>query len=193
MELLETIKKNELVFIRDNEVFTDSLKIAEVFQKGHDKVLRDIRNLKCSDEFRLTNFGESTYRNKQGRIMPSFIMTFDGFAMLAMGYTGEKAMQFKEMYIAEFNRTRKILESQKITLVSHEQKQIQEAVRSRIYNLYPTISDNARKKYFFRLYQELKKRYNVKSFRDILRIDFKDAISFIEYWDSPKLEGGGEY
>lgn len=117
----ESVKRN-LVFIEGNNVFTDSLTIAEVFQKGHDKVLRDIRNLKCSVEFRQANYGESSYKNKQGRIMPSFIMTFDGFAMLAMGYTGEKAMQFKEMYIAEFNRTRHMLESHKVTLLSHEQK-----------------------------------------------------------------------
>lgn len=188
-DVVESVKSSELVFIENNKVFTDSLKIAEVFQKGHDKVLRDIRNLKCSEEFRLANFGESTYQNKQGRLMPSYIMTFDGFAMLAMGYTGEKAMQFKEMYIAEFNRTRKILESQKITLLSHEQKQIQDAVRTRIHHLYPKISDSARRKYFAKLYQELKRKYSVSSFRDICRIDYQDAMSFIEDWGSPKLEG----
>lgn len=189
-QIVESVEKSGLVFIENNKIFTDSLTIAEVFQKGHDKVLRDIRGLKCSEEFRLVNYGESTYRNKQGRIMPSFIMTFDGFAMLAMGYTGEKAMKFKEMYIAEFNRTREILESQKITLHSREQKQIQDAVRTTIYNLYPTITDNGRRKYFARLYGKLKEKFGVNSFRDIRRSDFDNAITFIEEWDAPKLESG---
>nr|WP_254068475.1 Rha family transcriptional regulator [Brevibacillus sp. 7WMA2] len=35
---------NQLVFIQNNQVFTDSLKIAEVFRKSHDNVMRDIRN-----------------------------------------------------------------------------------------------------------------------------------------------------
>ena len=37
-------------------------------------------------------------------IDPGFYISKDGFTILAMGYTGEKAMKFKEIYIAEFNR-----------------------------------------------------------------------------------------
>ncbi|UZM97379.1 Rha family transcriptional regulator [Lysinibacillus sp. MHQ-1] len=56
-----------IVFVNDNKAFTDSRIIAKVFQKGHDKVLRDIRNLKCSEAFRLANIGEADYVNGQGR------------------------------------------------------------------------------------------------------------------------------
>jgi Rha family phage regulatory protein len=198
--------ESELVFINDDKPVTDSLTIAHAFEKKHDKVLRDIRTLKCSESFRLTNFGESSYENKQGRKMPSFIVTQDGFAMLAMGYNGEKAMTFKERYINEFNRTRHILESRikeqlllemqsDATLLSHEQKQIQAIVASVINYLCPTSSHYAKRKYFSKLYNDLKKRYEVKSFRDIRRVDLQDAIRFIQTWSlstfiwhSPNLE-----
>ncbi|MEV2911731.1 Rha family transcriptional regulator, partial [Paenibacillus larvae] len=100
---------NQLVFIENGKTVTDSLTVAEVFGKDHDKVLRDIRELDCSKEFSLSNFGESTYTNKRGRTYPKYIITQDGFSFLVMGYTGKDAARFKEMYIAEFNRMRKQL------------------------------------------------------------------------------------
>ena len=71
--------------------------------------MRDIRELECSDEFRLGNFAESSYLNSQGKKQPMYLITRDGFTLLAMGYTGEKAMKFKEAYIKQFNAMEKIL------------------------------------------------------------------------------------
>jgi phage regulator Rha-like protein len=71
--------------------------------------LRDIRGLGCSDEFRLSNFGESVYINSQNKKQPMAIMTRDGFTLLVMGYTGELAMRFKEAYIKQFNSMEKVL------------------------------------------------------------------------------------
>lgn len=105
---------NQLVFIHNDKPVTDSLTVAEVFGKRHDNVLKDIRELGCSAEFRLLNFEESYYINQQGRQMPKYIMTEQGFTLLVMGYTGPKAMEFKEMYIAEFHRMREELQRQKL-------------------------------------------------------------------------------
>lgn len=182
-----TTMKQQLVFVQDKQAVTDSLTIANAFEKGHDKVLRDIRGLKCSEQFRLANFGESSYMNKQRREMPMFIVTFDGFSMLAMGYSGEKAIQFKERYINEFNRTRQILESHQVTLLAAEQKQVQLVIASVIHYRYSAIPDKARRKYFTRLYGQLKKQFNVMSFRDIPRSRLNEAINFIKEFDSPNL------
>lgn len=92
-----------LVYDHNEQATTDSRKVAEFFGKTHDKVLRDIRELDCSEEFRLANFGESSYRNEQNKKQPMCLMTRDGFALLAFGYTGKKAMAFKEAYIKQFN------------------------------------------------------------------------------------------
>lgn len=91
---------------------TTSLIVAEVFGKRHDNVLRDIGNLSCSDSFRLLNFEETPYTNPQnGQTYKMYEMTKDGFSFLVMGYTGEKAGQFKEAFINEFNRREMMLKS----------------------------------------------------------------------------------
>lgn len=96
----------KLVYTDNNRPVTDSLTVAETFGKRHDHVLRDIKELECSPEFSLSNFGESTYTAGNGQTYPKYLITQDGFSFLVMGYTGKEAARFKEMYIAEFNRMR---------------------------------------------------------------------------------------
>lgn len=100
---------NELVILRKDEAVTTSLMVAEMFHKRHDSVLRDIRALDCSDEFRLHNFGESHYKNEQNHKQPMFYITKDGFTFLVMGYRGKKAADFKEAYIQAFNKMEDVL------------------------------------------------------------------------------------
>ncbi len=100
----------EIMKINKEEVATcTSIDVADTFGKRHDHVLRDIKELGCSEKFRLSNFGESSYINLQNKRQPMYVMTRDGFTLLAMGYTGEKAMQFKEAYINQFNAMEKSL------------------------------------------------------------------------------------
>ncbi|WP_258111090.1 phage antirepressor KilAC domain-containing protein [Alicyclobacillus sp. SP_1] len=99
----------KLVFVANDRPVTDSLTVADVFGKRHDRVLQDLRDLGCSVEFRLHHFVESSYTNLQHRVMPKFLMTEQGFTLLVMGYTGQDAMRFKEAYIAEFDRMRQEL------------------------------------------------------------------------------------
>lgn len=80
-----------------------SLKVAEFFEKRHDAVLRDIKNLDCSEEFNLHNFVEIKYTDAKGRRQRAYAMTRDGFMFLAMGYRGKKAAAIKEAYIKRFN------------------------------------------------------------------------------------------
>lgn len=114
----------KLVFVENNRPVTDSLVIAEHFEKNHSDVLRDIRNLGCSDEFRLSNFAESTYLNQRGRETPRYLITQQGFMIVAMGYTGPKAMDFKERFIAEFDNMRDQL-ANKVEIMSERKALIQ--------------------------------------------------------------------
>ena len=94
----------EIIGKRNEErLITTSLKIAEKFGKEHAHVLRDIRDMECSDTFRESNFGLSSYKSTQGKTLPMYEVTRDGFTLLAMGYTGKEAMKFKEDYINAFN------------------------------------------------------------------------------------------
>ena len=86
----------------------DSLFVAATFEKQHYNVLRDIGRITASNsglspEFIALNFEGNTYRDARGRKLPRYLLTRDGFTMLVMGYTGSKAMHFKELYIHRFN------------------------------------------------------------------------------------------
>ena len=107
------------LFVDGNDTArVDSLYVARFFEKEHRDVLRSIRNLDCSEEFRLRNFAQAKYVNKQGHKMPCCQMTRDGFVFLVMGYTGKKAAQFKEFYIKRFNE----MEAQIKALVNARQQ-----------------------------------------------------------------------
>lgn len=93
----------------EGRVTTTSRDIAEKFCKDHKVVLRAIRNLECSDEFNGNNFAPVEYVDAKGEARTEYAMTRDGFAFLAMGFTGKEAAAWKEKYIAAFNALAKQL------------------------------------------------------------------------------------
>jgi Rha family phage regulatory protein len=101
---------------KNGQNVTTSLIVAEVFEKEHKHVIRDIKNLACSNEFIESNFGLiqriSDLGHGRTRQDPYYEMTKDGFAFLVMGYTGAKAAQFKEKFITEFNNREQIIKKQ---------------------------------------------------------------------------------
>lgn len=102
----------ELVFKGEsNQVLTNSLLVAEKFGKEHKRVMQDIRELKCSNQFKQHNFVLSSYKSEQNRELPMYVMNKDGFTLLVMGYTGEIAMKFKEEYIKAFNEMEEIIKN----------------------------------------------------------------------------------
>lgn len=79
------------LIVHDGEVFATSRIVADYFEKRHDNVMQRIRNLDCSEEFRLLNFKETSYLDMQGKEQPYYELTRDGFMFLAMGFTGARA------------------------------------------------------------------------------------------------------
>lgn len=94
---------------REDVTVVTSLDIAETFGKDHKNVLKDIRELECSEEFGRLNFEQTSYTDSFNRRQPMYYITRDGFTLLVMGYTGEKAMRFKEAYIKQFNAMERAL------------------------------------------------------------------------------------
>lgn len=84
---------------------TDSVKVAEVFGKMHKNVLKSIRNILGSAQnlAHKTWFHQVTYIDAQGKTQPMFLMNRDGFSVLAMSLTGERALQFKVGFIQQFD------------------------------------------------------------------------------------------
>ena len=106
------MKDNTLVFIKNDTPLTTSRTVAEQFGKQHQHVMRDIRDLfsQAEDESKIGRmFHETTYADKYGRQKPMYIMTRDGFSLLAMGFTGKKALEFKLKFIDAFNRMEQAL------------------------------------------------------------------------------------
>jgi len=94
-----------LVDIADGQIFTTSLKVAEHFHKHHKNVRRDIEKLlaECPDkEFSLLNFERSEYQNERGKTYPMYKLTHDSFSLLAMGFTGKQALQWKIDFLTAF-------------------------------------------------------------------------------------------
>jgi Rha family phage regulatory protein len=100
---------------RDNQVFVSSREVAAKFGKRHSDVVRDIKKLFFTNkdkqefmQFFSRNFAEQRISldnsPRRGRPPePHYLMTRDGFAFLAMGFTGRKAIEWKVRFLEAFN------------------------------------------------------------------------------------------
>lgn len=98
--------------MQSGEPVASSRQIAENFEKRHDHVMRDIDAIKKD----VPNFGEmffeTTAPDSYGREQRAYLMNRDGFTLLAMGFTGKAALEWKLKYIAAFNEMEKKLAEQ---------------------------------------------------------------------------------
>ncbi len=106
---------------RDNQVFVSSREVATKFGKLHSNVVRDIKNLIHQNKddvnakkFFFLNFEEQriSLNNspRRGRPPePHYLMTRDGFAFLAMGFTGRKAIEWKVRFLEAFKLMEKTI------------------------------------------------------------------------------------
>ncbi|PRO82614.1 phage regulatory protein [Lactiplantibacillus pentosus] len=97
------IHMNDLVIMKNKQAVTSSLQVAEVFEKNHRDVLKAITNLKKDVRNFAQMFSETNIPDSYGRNRRAFYMNRDGFTLLAMGFTGDKALKFKLKYIEAFN------------------------------------------------------------------------------------------
>lgn len=165
---IKKISKTEVTVV-------SSLDVADTFGKEHKNILRDIRELGCSEEFNRLNFELTTYKDVMNRSQDMYYMTRDGFVLLVMGYTGEKAMRFKEAYIKQFNAMEKALQGKLI----EREKGI--AVRQSLTKALQQSTENARmhghaySTYTNCIYKVLFGK-NAKQMREDLRIGINENI-----------------
>lgn len=206
-----------------------SLEVAEMVEKNHKEVLRDIRNIigqlgerKIAQSY----FISSAYKNTQNKELPCFNLTKKGCELYGTRMTGEKGTQFAVAYIERFNQMEEQMNKQKIvplskdqalvtvlrttanlmedtesikaeqhemrklitkidekvetqiTLDYGEQRRLQKAVATRVYELEEDPS--IRPKLFREIYREIKDRFAVASYKDVKRQDLQSAINYIE-------------
>ena len=139
--------------------------------------------MECSDTFRESNFGLSSYKSSQGKILPMYEVTRDGFTILAMGYTGKEAMKFKEDYINAFNameselkriyteRQQWQIERDKGVVIRHI---LTDTIKMKIADspnkrfAYPNYTNLIYRTLFGKTAKELEKEYDIKA-RENLR------------------------
>lgn len=105
----------DLVEIRNNQVVVSSRQVAEKFEKEHRNVLAGVREILAAEKSAAKFFEESTFENR-GKQYPEYLMNRDGFTLLAMGFTGKDALQWKMKYIAAFNDMEARLKSNAMVL-----------------------------------------------------------------------------
>lgn len=118
-----------------SKAVVSSRRVAEVFNKRHDNVLRDIENIieKAKDDFTSPNFGVSDYgkftalnfevseyKDGSGKKNKEFLLTKDGFMLVVMGFTGKKAMKIKVAYINQFNQMEELIKSRYFSRIDYK-------------------------------------------------------------------------
>lgn len=142
--LVEIMKVN-----KEETVVVTSLDVSDTFTyfdednnkqytREHKSVLRAIRELKCSEEFRGEHFSPSEYIDSRGKKQPCMLMDKDGFALLVMGFEDPKSMKFKEAYIKQFN----IMERALVDKIKEREKGI--AVRQALTKALQQSNENER-------------------------------------------------
>lgn len=176
-----------VVSIVNNHVTALSIDVAKFFGKVHRNVVRDIEELISKlPSSRLLNFERSevsipsNIKNAPDRIIKAYRMTRDGFTLLVMGWTGEKALQFKLAWLDAFNRMEEQLRNQQTladqdnTLISNEQ---QYELSSRVMRKTHALFGN--KNYSF-VYRALKRRFRIPRYTCLLQRDFEAALAFVD-------------
>lgn len=177
----QLIAQNDFRIVEGRPV-TSSRIVAKYFNKRHDAVMRDIENLvaKKPELNQFHNFVEMVETIEIGsgakREAKVWMMDRKGFCILAMGFTGAKALDFKCEFYDEYDRMEKMLyqcpaPSQDKTLSPAEQFSIRNAVGKKAKKSPST--------YRF-IYSLLKQRFQVARYSQISTYDFREALNFIK-------------
>lgn len=173
---------------------TSSLNVAEVFDKQHKNVLKAIENLIGSKDSRLNKetkqwFVKSEYVDARGRKQTMYVMNRDGFTLLTMGFTGEKALRFKVEYIKRFNEMESALYSQKETrgLAIAVRKSLTDAIKNNLDTTKPFVYSNytrlAVKKAFGKSIDEIRQTLSIgkdENIRDYLQSEELKRLDYME-------------
>lgn len=176
-----------IVSVINNHVTALSTDVAKYFGKNHFHVVRDIEKLiEKLPTCRASIFGASevqiasNLKNAPAKLIKAYRMTRDGFTLLVMGWTGEKALQFKLAWLDAFNRMEEQLRKQQSfaeqdnALISNEQ---QYELSSRVMRKTHALFGN--KNYSF-VYRALKRRFRIPRYTCLLQRDFEAALAFVD-------------
>lgn len=174
--------------IIEGQITTTSTQVAAHFNKRHSDVLRAIRNLtsEVDADFYQRNFASVMveFTNGKGGTQqaPAYRITRDGFTLLAMGFTGKEAMQWKVAYLTAFNKMEAELRA-RTTPYSVQPGQTLTAQQASVLRVL--LTDNAKKlpkdkqaKAMIEGWSKLKSHFGVP-YRQIPAHEFEEALSLL--------------
>lgn len=198
-------KKNEEILV------TSSRDVAEHFEKEHKNVLQTIQNLTAENSAVKNMFIPIAYTNERGREYPEYLMTRDGFSLLAMGFTGEKALAWKLKYIQAFNdmeaELRRLYEERKQWEIERAKGVVirhilTDTIKMKVSDsphkrfAYPNYTRLIYKTLFGKTVPELQREYGVKgkeSIREYLTSDQLKEVETLEMLVSSLISCGWGY
>ena len=157
----------------EGEMVVTSREIAENFEKDHKNVIRDIENLigQLKIEHTPKYFIQAEYQHEQNKqTYKEYLLTRDGFTLLAMGFTGGKAIEWKLKYIDAFNKMEQALKEQSkptciedlIIMQAQSLKDMREQVNQANYHALEAKAEAE------------KSREEIQSMRDLVAINSSD-------------------
>lgn len=165
----------------EGRAVASSFKVAEYFGKKHSDVVRAVDDLIAKNQElqvlrNFARYSETVSLNDKGatRKVPAYWMDRKGFCLLAMGFTGAKALEFKCAFYDEFERMEQALRApsdQSALITTTEQYEIRKTIKSRAKNSsvhYQTV------------YNALYDYFKIASYKDLRHDQMKAALTLIE-------------
>ncbi|MFQ9249677.1 MAG: Rha family transcriptional regulator [Faecalibacterium prausnitzii] len=119
---------NDIILSTQNgEPVASSREVDKRFGKEHKHVLAAIRQILAAENSATKFFHETAFEYR-GQRFPEYLMNRDGFALLAMGFTGKEAVTWKLKYIEAFNQMEKQLAAQHKDQQAVQDENIQRAI-----------------------------------------------------------------
>lgn len=167
---------NDLIVVHQNQPRTTSKKVSEVFGKQHRNVLRRIDEIvKDQPEWAVAHFRateEAADKGASSQKHRIYEMDRDGFSIVAMGFTGKKALEFKIAFINAFNEmAEKLFGQPKTGLTPAQQRHIQKRVGELAH-----IPGNS----FSSVYGSIKNQFQVGTYKDVPADQYPKLCDFLQ-------------
>lgn len=94
----------ELVKFDNDKLITELKTVCEVFNKRHDNVMRDIKNIIKDLPQLESEFITHTHTTSKGNTYNTYYLTEKGFYILTSSFKGTKARLFQPQFFDEFKR-----------------------------------------------------------------------------------------
>jgi Rha family phage regulatory protein len=112
------------IFEKHSDAWVSSRDVSKLFEKEHKHVMETIRERilpDVSEEFSRSNFRPSNFKDSRGKKQPEYLLNRKSFSMVVMGFTGKKAMAFKEAYIEAFEQMRTVIDTRQLSKAGYKE------------------------------------------------------------------------